>query len=267
MREIQIDELRELQMQILDYVDAFCRKHDIKYTISGGTLLGAVRHGGYIPWDDDMDIQMLRSEYNRFTELWNREKSCHDHFELVNIESGNNMGYPFGKVHDTRTVTYIGKIERTGVFIDVFPLDNVLDEADFLHRHGRITQLYKERGRIFGRMQRKSEGKLAWKQIVNDLLHPIPHITYNEMAEKINTIAMAHSAEKSSLVFELTAGQKCKKTIPISVFEDYTNIKFENRVYMSVSDFDTYLTQTFGDYMTPPPVTERKNHMFQPYWR
>ena len=69
MKEIGIGELRELQMQILDYVDAFCRKHDIKYTISGGTLLGAVRHGGYIPWDDDMDIQMLRSEYIRFLEV------------------------------------------------------------------------------------------------------------------------------------------------------------------------------------------------------
>lgn len=140
MKEIQIQELRELQMQILDYVDVFCRNHDIKYTISGGTLLGAVRHGGYIPWDDDIDIQMLREEYERFTTLWNKE-SNHENYELVNIESGNNLGYPIGKVHDTRTITYVGGLPRTGVFIDVFPVDKVLDMKDFMKRHKSIRSL------------------------------------------------------------------------------------------------------------------------------
>ena len=74
MKEIQIEELRELQMQILDYIDSFCRSCGINYTISGGTLLGAVRHGGYIPWDDDIDIQMLRDDYVRFTQLWNEKR-------------------------------------------------------------------------------------------------------------------------------------------------------------------------------------------------
>ena len=104
MREIKTEELRELQMQIMDYVDIFCREHGIRYTISGGTLLGAIRHGGYIPWDDDFDIQMLREEYKRFTKLWNQEENTFP-YELINMESGNNMGYPFGKVHDKRTIT------------------------------------------------------------------------------------------------------------------------------------------------------------------
>lgn len=265
MKEIQIDELRELQMQILDYVDAFCRKNDIKYTISGGTLLGAVRHGGYIPWDDDMDIQMLRSEYNRFTELWNKERQ-HGHYELVNIESGNNMGYPFGKVHDIRTTTYIGKLERCGVYIDVFPVDNVMDEQDFISRHEKIKHLYKERALILQKMMCKAEkyNLIRWIQL---LFKRIPDKTYNQIAEEINMLALSCSVTNSPLVYEMIAGMKCKLPIPREVFEEYNIIRFEDRQYMAVKDFDTYLKLTFGDYMTPPPESQRHRHMALPYWR
>ena len=266
MKEIQIAELRELQMQILDYVDAFCRKHDIKYTISGGTLLGAVRHGGYIPWDDDMDIQMLRAEYERFTELWNNEKAHHGYFEMVNIESGNNMGYPFGKVHDTRTVTYIGKFERTGVYIDVFPVDGVKDEEDFVTRHEQIKELYNQRFRIFEKILAHTDS-FNWKRTLRLMLHPAPNKTYNQIAEEINDLARGNGNSDCPYTYEMIAGLKCRRPIPTSVFSEYSDIDFENRTYMSVKDFDTYLRLTFGDYMTPPPMKEREQHGFTPYWR
>lgn len=265
MKEIGIEELRELQMQLLDYVDAFCRKHDIKYTISGGTLLGAIRHGGYIPWDDDMDIQMLREEYNKFTLLWNKEKSEHP-YELVNIESGNSMGYPFGKIHNPKTVTYIGKLERTGIYIDLFPVDYVKDQDDFVNRHAQVLGLYKQRSRVFDKMRLKHEpfNIKLWYRI---LRNGAPHTTYNQIAEEINNVAMMVKESNSPLVYEMIAGTKCKNPIPTEVFKEYVDVAFENRKYMSVKDYDTYLTLTFGDYMTPPPAKERECHLFQPYWR
>lgn len=266
MKEIGTNELRELQMQILDYVDAFCRKHDIRYTISGGTLLGAVRHGGYIPWDDDIDIQMKRDEYNRFTELWNKEKVHHRYIELVNIESGNNMGYPFGKVHDTRTVTFLGKYERTGVYIDIFPVDGVKDEEDFRNRHEQIKQLYIQRFHILEKTLSRMES-FNLKRFIRMLLHPVPHKTYNQIAEEINTLAQLNSHMNCPYAFEMISGLKCKQPIPTEVFSEYTDIKFENRNYMSVRDFDKYLTLTFGDYMTPPPTKKRTKHLFTAYWR
>ncbi len=129
LRQISIEELKLLQLEIMDYVDLFCRKNSIQYTLSCGSLLGAVRHGGYIPWDDDIDIYLLRDQYDKFTSLWNSKKDEHP-YELVNIESGNNMGYHYGKIHNPNTVTYVGKVKRTGVFIDVFPVDYVRDEND-----------------------------------------------------------------------------------------------------------------------------------------
>lgn len=265
MNEITTEELREIQMCILDYVDAFCRIHHINYTISGGTLLGAIRHGGYIPWDDDLDIQMLRSEYNRFTELWNKEKSNHGNYELVNIESGNNMGYPFGKVHDLRTITYIGKLKRTGVYIDVFPVDNVEDMEDFNMRHQKILDLYKKRGLILHKMRQKIE-PFQFKRWLYLLFSHMPSETYEEIAEKINTLASNKSDITCPLVYEMIAGTKCKNPIPKKVFDNYVDIKFENRTFRAVEDYDTYLTLTFGDYMTPPPHKERGKHLFKPYW-
>lgn len=266
MKEISLNELKELQMDILDYVDGFCRHHSIHYTISGGTLLGAVRHGGYIPWDDDIDIQMLRTEYNRFTELWNKEKD-HGFLELVNIESGNSMGYPFGKIHDTRTVTLIDGLERTGVFIDVFPLDDVVNEDDFIERHRDILDLYKKRALVFDRMKLK-EGHLNLKSRIRLLLSHIPKEAYNDIAEEINSLAQRFSTGKHDFVFELVAGLLCKSPIPSKVFSLYKDIVFEDRTYMSVADTDTYLSHTFGDYMTLPPMEKRvSHHGYMSYWR
>lgn len=265
MKVIQIDELRELQMQILDYVDAFCRKHDIKYTLSGGSLLGAVRHGGFIPWDDDMDIQMLRDEYNRFTELWNVEKNTHP-FELVNIESGNAMGYPIGKVHNPKTVTFSAGVERTGVFVDIFPVDKVLDDEDFSRRRKSIKWLKKQEGYAFVLDSSKSH-HVGWMACVKAWLITLGHPrTY--FAEKINNLARCKNSYDAEYVFEMVAGMKCKRPIRASVFDEYADVQFENRKYMAVKDYDAYLTATFGDYMTPPPPEKQvKEHDFSAFWR
>ena len=254
MKEILIDELKKLQMEILDHVDVFCRQNNIKYTLSGGTLLGAVRHGGYIPWDDDVDIQMTRAEYERFTHLWNTQGG-HSVYELVNIKSGNNMGYPFGKIHNVETITYIGKLKRTGVYIDVFPVDKVVDDVDFQLRHDKIRKLYKNRSKIFAMLRRCPYSFFLKK-------------TYAKIARKIDENAQRMQQKDCALVFEMVSGLLCKKPIPISVFDNYADIRFEDKTYMAVQDPVTYLTCTFGDYMTLPPEEKRvSHHEFVAYWK
>lgn len=245
MKELNSEELKEVQMNILDYVDSFCRKNGIKYTLSGGTLLGAIRHGGFIPWDDDIDIQMLRSDYEKFTKLWNKS---HDNpnYELINIESGNNKGYPFGKIQDNRTVSYVGNLQRLGVFIDVFPLDNVEDENDFSKRHSVVKRLFKIRGFVFSLMRRSQ-------------CHLFDRL-YARLSAKINDVANKKNGKNCPYVFEMTSGLMCKKPMPRSLFKTYRDVNFENRTYMSVEDYDSYLTLTFGDYLTLPPENERCSH-------
>ena len=264
MEEIQIEELRELELQILDYFDAFCRKNGIHYTLSGGTLLGAIRHGGFIPWDDDVDVQMLRSDYVRFTELWNKTSLEHP-FVLVSLESGNSMGYPFGKIHNPRTVTFLKGVKRTGVFIDVFPLDDVIDEKDFVERRVQLKRLKKKErwAFILTTVDFSIYGIYHFlKGLVITLGRPREYY-----ARRINEIAKSKNGHGGKMVFEMVAGLKCKSPMKKSLFYDFADIKFENKTYMAVKDYDAYLTATFGDYMIPPPVEKQvREHDFIPYW-
>jgi len=264
MKEIQIDELRELQMQILDYVDAFCRKHDIKYTISGGTLLGAVRHGGYIPWDDDIDIQMLRNEYRRFTEVWNECKQEHP-YEFVSIESGNGYGNACGKVCNQRTVLIVNGLPFTGIYIDIFPVDKVLDYNDFQKRHNQVMRIRRKMANLMAIKQNLY--KNPFQRILLKIKGGI--VSMEILAERINKIAMERNEEVNCpYLFELVAGALCKEPFPKEIFDSYIELQFENRRYMSVRDYDKYLTSTFGDYMTLPPIEKRvRHHRFTAYWK
>lgn len=264
MKQILLDELKELQMQILDYVDKFCRQNGIKYTISGGTLLGAVRHGGFIPWDDDIDIQMLRSEYVRFARLWKESDENHP-YELISIESGNNMGYPFAKVSIPQTVALVSGVKRTGVFIDVFPVDKVCDLRDFRQRHNKALFYYRMQMLNFAWKRRKN-AKLSLMKVPAAWFCSL--LSRNSLAERINKIAQKKENLDCQYCFEMVAGTINKKPIPFKVFETYEDIPFENRKYMAVKDYDTYLKSTFGDYMKLPPEEKRVGHNSNfYYWR
>lgn len=262
MKEIKAQELKELQMQILDYVDAFCARVGIRYTISGGTLLGAVRHGGFIPWDDDVDIQMVRAEYLRFCELWKAQEGGHP-YEFISIESGKNMGYPFGKICIPGTIALVGGVERTGVYIDVFPVDKVLDEKDFHSRHDRILRLYKFQMLHFAWQKSRHTHVPFPRRLV---LMAGRFISREKIAVKINELAQKRQGQPCPFYFEMVAGTICKNPIPASVFENYVRIPFEDRKYQAVAEYDTYLTATFGNYMQLPPVEKRVGHRENVYY-
>ena len=133
MREIDLDELRKLQIDILNDIDNFCKKNKINYWIDCGTLLGAIRHSGYIPWDDDIDIGMLRDDYDKFVKSYNRKGN---RYQLNAVEINNDYYYPFGKVFDTKTVLYEPDENgiKTAVFVDVFVYDNAPDDDQKLKK-------------------------------------------------------------------------------------------------------------------------------------
>lgn len=104
MRRIELDELRQLELEILDYVARFCDEHNITDWLDFGTLIGAIRHKGYIPWDDDIDISMMRADYDKFIRLFNSEQT--GKYEMRCIENDNNHGLLFGYVHNKETLRY-----------------------------------------------------------------------------------------------------------------------------------------------------------------
>ena len=138
---IDTKDLKDLQMEIADYVDEFCKKNNIKYSLACGTLIGAVRHGGFIPWDDDLDIMLLREDFNKLADLWDNSNSP---FLFHCINKGNNQGLPYGKISNPLTVLDENDQRTMGVNIDVYPIDEVLDINDFNIRHKSVLDWYLE---------------------------------------------------------------------------------------------------------------------------
>lgn len=268
--EIALLELRELQMCIMDEIDVFCRKHDIHYTMSGGTLLGAVRHKGFIPWDDDMDIQMLRKDYIRFNQLWNKSHDHSEYLQLLSIEAGTNMGYAFGKIVDSRTAMVVKGKESEGVYVDIFPLDKVRDYDDFTRRRNKHIRLYRQRKGLYWRRLAMYGQVPFWRILLALLRSPhFPSKTLEQVVEQINMNAQELESETCDYYFEMVSGFRCKDLIPTSVFNTYIELPFEDRRYMCVEAYDEYLTRTFGNYMQLPPIEEQvKQHMFSKvYWK
>lgn len=268
MRRIQGEELRSIQMSILDNIDKFCKENDIRYSLSGGTLLGAVRHGGYIPWDDDIDICMLREDYNRFEMLFPKVyNSC---ICFASLKRNKDWRLAFGKAYDNRTYGKLigAKNVSPGVNIDIFPMDEVPDSEDEWKRYNdkRLSLLKKLR-----RSGWRISSHNSLNRNISVLLLNIRYFFVNRrvLAEKINEYSQKNTGKGYSRIFENTMGMSMKNNpMKKAIFNDICEIEFEHRKYMGFRNYDEYLTCAFGDYMTPPPIDKRvSTHAVDFYWK
>lgn len=153
-KNIEVEELKRIQTDILNFVDGFCKKNGLRYWLAYGTLLGAVRHKGYIPWDDDIDILMFREDYEKFVTTFKDER-----YKVFATEVNAKYPYPFAKVGDTATYfeEEIKDAIDTGVNIDVFPLDYIPEDRvksatkrrDFLQKVWMLKRLPRLKRRGF----------------------------------------------------------------------------------------------------------------------
>lgn len=268
MRLIKIEERKVLQMDILDAVDSFCSEQGIKYSIACGTMLGAIRHGGYIPWDDDIDIYMLREDYNRFEnqfpELYKGKYALHS------LSKDSKWFHTFAKIEDTRTILKEKKVKGLpiGVNIDIFIIDEVTDipiEWKKFNHSRRI--MYKK---IQLASIRVSKDFSYFKNMIAIILNLV-FITTNrhKLAMKMDKFIQKYNNKGFNWVFETTSGMFCKKPFPKALFNDIIDIKFEDRMYKGFKDYSTYLKSVYGDdYMTPPPPEKRTSyHTCNTFWK
>lgn len=265
MKEINIDELRCLQLDILTYVDCFCAENKITYTIGYGTLLGAVRHKGYIPWDDDIDICMLREEYNKFIRLF--PDNYKGRYSLLSIEKNPDWHIPFAKIYDSRTsATNIAtKIREHGVSIDIFPIDDVPDNENEWQKFHKMILLLLRMKTIKGLKLGHIKGflKKIHYLFFKVLLLPVP---YKYLVLRIHKFAQTNNNKGRNRVFQCCAKSNEKKPLKKEIFHNIIDFSFEGRIFKGIADYNSFLSNAYGEYMKLPPIEKRYSHKTTNYY-
>lgn len=269
MKKIETEELKSLQLEIMQYVNDFCKNNNIRYSISGGTLLGAVRHKGYIPWDDDIDIMMPRPDYERFVNVFN-DKSSDSDFKVFCSYNDKQWFQPFAKVVNTKTYmteTYDKPLDNLGVNIDIFPIDGLPNDENKRNKYWNFIAKQKNISTcVYQKVNDKESGIKKNARRILYILFSFRKANF--YANKLHKYGKNNQFEGSKYIANSIFGYHKKEIIPGTLFNSFVELDFEDRKFMAVEDWKTYLTNLFGDYMKLPPVEQQvTKHDFEVFWR
>lgn len=253
------NELRQLQLtqlEILKVIDAICKKNNIKYSLYAGTLLGAVRHQGFIPWDDDLDICMSRKNYNKFIKVWNKENPVG--YLLQDKNNSPNYTQSFLKIRKKHT-TFLQDGEpatqyHIGIFVDVFPIDRMPKKGiDRL-----LFQIECILYQLYTKGYTPTIGSKVEKIISKLFLSVVPKSKYKIITAYLYKKIIRHNRNNKNHCVAIETLSTIITPLPVTLMNTYENIKFEDGDFMCFKQWDEYLTLKFGDYMKLPPEDERK---------
>lgn len=283
MKEILMEEQKQLALAILKSIADFCDKYGLRYYLAYGTMLGAVRHKGFIPWDDDIDIMMPRDDYNKFLAAYN---GYNRFYRVCSIEKDDSYPYTMAKVFDQRTkledFTLWKQYPYAGVFVDIFPIDGLplkAEEQDKLFNHQQFLNLlvhgscmkytfshhYVDSKDSYAKIKALSRTVLKFAAIT--LMHPL---STQKLVKKVNQEASIYPFETStnvSVLIDCASGNK-REILPREIFENPRLYQFEQYQFKGIANYDFYLTHLFHNYMEMPPANRRlPHHNFKVYWR
>ncbi|MCI9173369.1 MAG: LicD family protein [Lachnospiraceae bacterium] len=273
MRPISLNEQKKLELDMLLFVDKVCRRHHIEYSICGGTMLGAVRHQGFIPWDDDIDIFLIRPEYEKLIHILRMQQE----YYLIS-EDVEGYLYTHSKLinKDTKMVTnLIGEdyIPGLGVFIDIFPIDGVPGDSNQQKEFVKSMNRNLEQLRRIGKKSYYASDKL-WKAFMKRILYYPDHKkamklgSQEEQKKKLLQSSRQYPFEDSKYAGFILSIYREKEIMPVEVFQETIDIEFEGYYVRCLKHYDTWLKNIYGDYMRLPPARKRKSHHpYKPYWK
>lgn len=267
MTVIGLEELKVLQMDVLTAIDKYCTENGITYSLAGGTLLGAIRHKGYIPWDDDIDIYLYRDDYNKLISTF--PDTYEGRYKIASLEREKKWLRPYANAYDDLTVCKENTNEKMtiGAKIDIFPIDSVPDDEEEWKEYDKVRRKKQFRlNRYFMKCSKTRPLSMNIKIAVFHLLNTF--LPVRSFAEKLDKLSQIYNDKNTHYVFSNSQGLFVKKRFLKKVFDNVIDLPFEDRKFKGFADYDEYLKNAYGDYMKLPPVERRvSSHTFKAYWK
>lgn len=271
MKKLSLKEIQKIQLNILIFLDKICKENNIKYYLSSGTLLGAVKYKGFIPWDDDIDVILFRDDYMKLMKVL---KNQVENYKLLSIYNTKDYYYAFAKLVDTNTVLTENakKIKDMGVYIDIVPMDgyisgNINKEIKNLRF---IRNLMVKRYRIknckrsnFSYM--KNQYIKPKNKFIKDIIYSFIDIItlplgYSFYAKLYDKIISKNKFEDIKYLSVRTGSFGLNETFNKEDLLEQTEFEFENHKFTSFKNYDLYLNNKFGDYKKDPPKEQQISH-------
>lgn len=257
MKKLNKEEIKKIQLKMLLYIDDICKKNNIKYSLIGGSLIGAIRHKGMIPWDDDIDIGLVYDEYVKLIDVLRKSSD----YILLNHERNKNYYFPFAKMVDKKTQLIeknFEQIDEYGVYIDIFCYRRV--------PKGRKAKKYYNKQMYYnlmlGGIKKVNKEKSFIEYLFKLLRYYYVRIVGREYYfNKIKTLYNKYKDIESDFLLADWHVYPFENEIKtIDMFDEYIRVPFENLEVSIIKKYDIYLKSTFQDYMKLPPVDKRVTH-------
>ena len=261
-----IREIQQMELGIMEYIHEICQKIGVKYFLAYGSLIGAVRHKGFIPWDDDMDICMLREDYEKLQDYLISNPD--ERYEVMSYKNNLNYVYPFMKVQDNQTYLLEEDVRidsNMGIYVDIFPVDGYEDDSVF---KDKMTRLIKKRQLSCYTFK----GITNTKSLLNSLIRYISVIVFyftntNKYIRGIDELAKSRKVLDYEEVDYLIYKDMNKPVWRREWLEQVTTGTFEGKEFMIPKNYHEILTSDYGDYMQLPPVELRFSHHDFQLWK
>lgn len=261
---LQLQQIKKLETAMLSAFMDICRELKLRYYLVGGTLLGAVRHQGFIPWDDDIDVAMPREDYEIF--LREGQKYLPDHLFLQCLATEPAYGANFAKIRDTRTTFVEYSVRKFpichGVYIDVFPLDFYPDDPGEQKKMDFQQTLFRRRTRAAVDVPPQARHKLPVEMGLR-AVSAMTVLRYPSYRKALEAREKLHTGVKNGEMWANYCGAWGKREImPAKWFGEGTIVRFEGMDAVAPACPHEYLTHLYGDYMQLPPVEKRVGHHY-----
>lgn len=248
-----MQKVQQTEIEILDVVAKICEDNHLKYSLAYGTLIGAARHKGFIPWDDDIDLMMSREDYDKLYEIWSERAP--EGYVLETENNTSDLPINHMKIRKDHTTFIQNESEREkkyhkGIFIDIFPADR--------RAPGKYSQNIQYAALMIHLLYNRghSSGAKGLQGIFEKVLLSVPKKCYRPISRKIGILARKWNDRNTEIFFPCDANC-CKLFYPADIFDSLIKMEFNGKQYSAFKDYDNVLKIQYGDYMQLPPKEER----------